>query len=221
VTRRDVAKRLASLYDRRDLRAYVRWKVTADPAYDAVLHALQNRGEPLIDLGCGVGLLPFFLREHGFGAPILGIDFDRRKIDIARQAAARYGGIDFIAGDARQGLPGQHNVVLLDMLHYLDPASRQQILGNVARAIPPGGIVIMRQGVRDGSWRYRVTAAVDALGRAIRWMKAEALHYPTREEITSAFDGFTHEVTPLWGRMPYNNYLFVFRRAASSGMTNA
>lgn len=217
-----VAKRLASLYDRPALRGYVRWKVSADPVYDAVLRQLRDREtEPLIDLGCGVGLLAFYLREHGVRAPIIGIDFDQRKVDLARRAATRYRDVDFIAGDARSALPERHNVVMLDLLHYLDEESRARILANVASAVPPGGIVVIRQGVRDESWRYRFTSAVDALGRAIRWMKAEHLKYPKREEIAAAFDGFDAEIAPLWGRTPYNNYLFVFRRAASSGITKA
>lgn len=209
--------RIASLYDRRDVRSYVRWKVRGDPAYAAVLAHLRDRDEPLIDLGCGIGILPFFLREHGFRAPIIGVDFDKRKIEIAQRAATRYRGIDFIVADARQELPEHHNVVMLDLLHYLDRDTQQQVLANVARV---ANLAILRQGVRDSSWRYRMTAAVDAFARAIHWMRAETLNYPAREDITAAFKGFTSEVTPLWGRLPYNNYLFVFRRAASSGMTN-
>ncbi|HEV3483781.1 MAG TPA: methyltransferase domain-containing protein [Vicinamibacterales bacterium] len=217
----DLADRLASLYDRRSLQHYARWKVRFDPMYDAVAQRLKDRDAPLIDLGCGVGLLPFYLRERGFTAPIIGIDFDRRKIELAMRAAKRYRGIDFIAGDARHELPQGYNIVLLDILHYFDPRSQQQILENVARAVPREGIVIMRQGLRDGSWRYRFQKMVDAFARAVRWMKAEHLHYPTREEIAREFHGFDGEIAPLWGGLPYNNYLFVFRRRASSGITNA
>lgn len=216
MSRTEVARRLASLYDSRGLRNYVRWKVAADPAYEAVLHELRARNEPLVDLGCGIGLLAFFLRENGFTAPITGIDFDQRKIDAARRAS-KYDDVDFIATDVRAPLPQSHDVVMLDILHYLDPPSQQQVLANAARA---SSFVIIRQGIRDRSWRYRLTSAVDALGRAMRWMKAEHLTYPAREDIVRAFDGFTHEITPLRGRTPYNNYLFVFRKAASSGMTN-
>lgn len=215
MSRADVARRLASLYDRRDLRTYVRWKLAADRVYAAVLEQLPD--EPLIDLGCGVGLLPFFLREHGFRAPITGIDFDARKIDIAQRAAANYRDVTFIAGDALRDLPPYPNVVMLDILHYLDDHAQQQLLENVARN---ARLVVIRQGIRNQSWRYRTTAFVDAIGRGVRWMKADSLNYPTRERILDAFDGFACEVKPLWGRMPYNNYLFVCRKAPSSGMTN-
>ena len=214
---RTVRQRIESLYDRPDLRAYVRWKLRADAAYGAVLRELGNSEEPLIDLGCGVGLLPFYLREHGFAAPIVGIDFDDRKIEVARRAAASYRAIDFIAADVRRELPEGHNIVMLDVLHYVDAHTQQQILANAARVAQT---VIIRQGVRDSSLRYRLTLAVDAFGRAIRWIRGEVLNYPTRASIVEAFPGFEHTVRPLWGAMPYNNYLFVFRRASSAGITN-
>jgi SAM-dependent methyltransferase len=216
VTDREIAERLAALYDRRSLQGYVRWKVRTDPAYAAVRDVLIGRTAPVIDLGCGVGLLPFYLREHGHAAPMVGIDFDQRKIEVARKASQHYEGIEFVAGDARDPLPRDHDVVILDILHYFDSASQQTILANAARAAGDDGVVVIRQGVRDGSWRHRLTALVDGLARVFRWMKAEQLNFPTREEIEAPFTDFVSEVRPLWGRMPYNSYLFVFRRPATA-----
>jgi SAM-dependent methyltransferase len=216
VTKRaEVAERLASLFDGRWLQGYVRWKVRTDPAYAAVLDSVRERNQPLLDLGCGIGLLAFYLREHGFTAPVIGVDFDQRKIDVARVAAQRYRGIDFIAGDARDPLPHDHDVVILDILHYFDAASQQQILGNAARAVPAGGVVVIRQSIRDASWRHRLTLIVDALARTFRWMKAERLNFPTRDEVTGAFaTDFDSEIRPMWGKTPFNTYLFLFRRVA-------
>jgi SAM-dependent methyltransferase len=212
VTKHDVAERLASLYARRPLQGYVRWKVRSDPVYRAALDVLRDRTTPLLDLGCGVGLLPFFLREHGYAAPVVGIDFDERKLELARIAARAYRDVEFISGDARAPLPRNRDVVLLDILHYFDSDSRQQILKNVADAVAPHGVVVIRQVIHDGSWRARFTRFVDRAAHIFRWMKAERVELPTREELVRAFDGFDADVRPLWGRMPYNNYLFVFRK---------
>ena len=46
----ELSNRLASLYDRRALQGYVRWKVRTDPAYSAALEALRGRDLPLVDL---------------------------------------------------------------------------------------------------------------------------------------------------------------------------
>ncbi len=214
MSRNELADKLAALYERRSLREYVRWKVRTDPAYHAVFDRIRGTDLPLIDVGCGVGLLAFYLRERGYAASIAGVDFDQRKIDVARIAAHGYRDVEFRAGDARMPLPDQHHVVILDILQYFDAASQRQILENAARAVPPGGLVIIRQALRDRSWRYRLTDLVDGLARTFHWMKAEHLLFPTREEIAAPFAGFTSEIRPLWGNMPYNNYLLVFTRTA-------
>lgn len=217
MTDHEISERLARLFDRRPLQGYVRWKVRTDPVYRGVEEVLRDRTRPIVDVGCGVGLLAFYLRERGLDRPLIGVDFDQRKIDAARVAATRYRGVDFIAADARDPLPEGHDIAILDILHYFDRTSQQRILRNAARAVGPGGLVVIRQAISDGSWRHRLTLVVDAIGRAIRWMKAERLVFPTREEIVAPFEGFTAEVRPLWGRMPYNNYLFIFRKPAPLG----
>ena len=73
----------------------------------------------------------------------------------------------------------------------------------------------MRQPIRDDSWRYRLTKLVDGLARTFRWMKAESLNYPTREEVTAPFAGVASDIRPLWGRMPYNTYFFIFTRGVN------
>ncbi len=216
MTKHDVADRLAALYSRRPLQGYVRWKVRTDPAYRAALDALRDRTTPLLDLGCGVGLLPFFLREHGYTAPVLGIDFDERKLELARIAAKQYRDVEFQTGDARQPLPPDRDIVMLDILHYFDPASRQQIMKNVAAAVATNGLVVIRQVIDDGSWRARFTQFVDRAAHIFRWMKAERVELPTREEIVAAVEGFDADVRPMWGRMPYNNYLFILTRRGAA-----
>jgi 2-polyprenyl-3-methyl-5-hydroxy-6-metoxy-1,4-benzoquinol methylase len=213
----DAARRIASHFDSRFLRGYAKGKIGSDPAYAAVLARVPEM--PLLDVGCGIGLLSFYLRECGFRAPIEGIDHDAKKIAAASAIAARYEGLTFRAGDARELPAFRGSVLLLDLLHYFDDATQTAILRNAAACVPPGGAVIVRDALRDDSWRYRVTYAQESFARAIRWLQAERLNFPSRATLTGAFGGFTIEETPLWGRTPFNNYLFVFRRPGS-GITN-
>ena len=208
---KEVAERIASLYERRPLQSYARWKVRMDPLYEMVVDILAEWNRPVVDVGCGVGILAFCLREHGHTGPIVGFDFDARKIAEARKAARRYRSLDFVTADAKSPLPEGHDVVLLDLLHYLEPQDQLVVLANAARAARSGGLVIIRQGIADGSWRHRASLIMDAFGRMIRWMKAGRLHFPSRATLLAAFDGFDAEIRPLWGRTPFNNYLFVFR----------
>jgi SAM-dependent methyltransferase len=208
-----IGPRVASLYDSRFMRTYARSKIAGDPAYAAVLENVRGRGRPLLDLGCGAGVLEFFLREAGFDAPIVGIDHDEKKIAAAQEIATRYDGLTFRGGDARQSLDFRGDVVLLDLLHYFNESDQRRIVENAACAAAGGGIAVVRDAVRDGSWRYRLTYAQESFSRAIGWLKAERLSFPDRETIIGPFRerGFEVECFPLWGRTPFNNYLFVFR----------
>lgn len=210
---------IAARYESRFLRHYVQSKLRNDPVYAAVAERLRGHAHPLVDVGCGAGVLEFFLRESGIGVPIIGIDFDARKIDAAKKAS-RDRDLTFVVGDARDELPREHSVVLLDVLHYFSASDRARILRNAANAVPPGGVVIIRDAIRDDSWRYRATRFAELFATGIRWLKAERLEFPTRDEIVQAFAGFACESVPMWGRTPFNNYLFVFRRP-SSGTANS
>jgi len=213
VTTDDVASRIAAQYPSGFLRTYVRAKLRIDPVYAAAFERIGDSTDSSLDVGCGVGVLAAYLRMRGFVAPIRGIDHDERKIAVA---AAVVHDATFEVADARAAIAAGGTVVLLDLLHYFRSADQAAIL---AAAAANATTVIIRDAVRDGSWRYRLTYAQETFSRAVRWLRAERLHFLTREEIVRPFAEFEAEVVPLYGRTPFNNYLFVFRRSIL-GITN-
>lgn len=190
--------------------------------YDAAASRLRHLDHPLFDLGCGVGIFELYLRELGFTMPIVAVDHDQRKIATARTLARHYASLAFRAADAREAVPVGMNVVALDVFHYFTEAEQRKIADSIAAAVPAGGVAIIRDAVRDGSVRYKLTAAQETFSRAIRWLKAERLNFPTVDLVAAPFRerGFSEEIVPMWGRTPFNNYLFVFRRPGS-GTTHA
>lgn len=209
------AARVARLLPTRFLRGYAHGKLRSDPVYTAVAERLRGHSLPLFDLGCGVGLLEFFLREHGLQTAITGVDHDASKVKVAQQIAARFERLEFRTGDVREGVAAGRSVTALDILHYFTDADQDRILESIAAAIPAGGVAIIRDAIRDETFRYKMTAAQETFSRAIRWLKAERLNFPTRGRIVLPFRrrNFEEEVVPMWGRTPFNNYLFVFRRS--------
>jgi 2-polyprenyl-3-methyl-5-hydroxy-6-metoxy-1,4-benzoquinol methylase len=218
VTQEAARDRVASLFDSRFLQHYTRGKLARDPVYDAVIDRLRGSTLPLLDVGCGAGIFAFYLRECGLEMPLAGIDHDAKKIAAANAVASRYANVTFRQGDAREPLAHHGSVVMLDLLHYFDDATQSQILANAAAAVAPGGVLIVRDAIRDGSWRYRATYAQELFARSVRWLKAERLNFPAWTTL-EALRGFSEEIVPMWGSTPFNNYLFVFRRE-SSGMTS-
>ncbi len=212
-------KRIASLSVRRWDRYYVPAKLRSDPVYSAVAAELADIAQPVLDIGCGLGLLAFYLRELGFQSEIHGFDYDERKIECARIMAQRGGfdGLSFQAGDARTGLPEfSGHVVILDILQFFTHAEQEALLLAAASRVAPGGRLIIRSGLRDRSARFNITVIGDWLAKLSFWMKAAPICYPERElfETTLAAAGLRVRIAPLWGHTPFNNHLIVAERQA-------
>lgn len=211
----EAAQRVARHFHSRLLHQYVVRKLRNDPAYPAVYDAVGSSPAPLLDAGCGLGLLGFYLRERGFENPIIGFDRDLRKIRPGQQIAAAYRDIELHAQDLRGALAEfSGNVALLDVLHYLAPADQKDLLERLAGRVAPGALFLLRDCPRDGGARYVTTLMAEKLAQLVSWNISVPLHFPTREAILNNFppNEFEREVKPLWGAMPFNNHLFTFRR---------
>ncbi len=212
----DLPAQLGLLFPGRWHRHYVAGKLRSDPLYGAVCEQLRDSTLPLLDIGCGIGLLAFYLRAQGISAPMTGIDYDASKIEGARRAAAASGenNLEFLHHDTRSGLPPHlGNVTLLDILQYLDPEGQRTLLAAAAQRVAPGGRLVIRSGLRDRSWRYRITHIGDMIAKLSTWMKSSPVAYPSREffeETLRPCGKLT--IRPLWGRTPFNNYLIVLEK---------
>lgn len=195
---------------------YVFCKLVMDPVYAATLASLRAAPPlPLLDIGCGPGLLSLYLRAHGFAPPIHGIDYDPRKTETAAAVLAGFADCTFAPGDAREGLP-EHSghVSILDILQFFTPDEVRALVTAAAARVAPGGRLVIRTCLRDEGWRFRLTRAGDWLAKVTFWMKDHASHYPSREELTGVLEaaGLRGTVRRLSGRLPFNNFFIDFGR---------
>jgi 2-polyprenyl-3-methyl-5-hydroxy-6-metoxy-1,4-benzoquinol methylase len=214
-------QRIPAFYQRRWDRHYAAAKLRTDPLYTALARDLHNSHLPLLDVGCGIGLSAFFLRAHAMEFPIHGLDYDARKIRSATRAAEAAGltGVTFAQHDARNGLPEhQGNVCILDILQFFTPCEQETLLNSAAALVPPGGMLLIRSGIRDDSRRFKITVAGDRLAKATRWMKAPPTHYPSHGDFERILTTFGKvKITPLWGKTPFNNHWIRLQVAESGG----
>jgi len=197
---------------------YSRTKLATDPLYPAVAEALAGSHLPLLDLGCGIGLLALALRHAGIDLPYRGVDFDAAKIAQARLAADRVGLVEvtFDVVDLAHALPTHHgSVALLDVLQYLDPAAQARLLEGTIAMLAPGGRLVIRSGLDDGGARIRTTGVFDRVANRMGWMKTPPQRYPREADLRAALEraGLRSTFRPLRGNMPFNNYLIVAERA--------
>lgn len=196
---------------------YSRAKLGSDPLYPGVCEALRGTDAPLLDLGCGLGLLAHALRAQGIALPYRGVDNDRGKIARARRSASR-AGLPDVAFDtidlAREYPAHRGSVALLDVLQFLPHDAQMRALDAAIRMLVPGAKLVIRTGLGDGSGRARVTRAVDVFSRALGWMNAGPSRYPGADELRVRFAaaGLRAEFTPLYGNTPFNNWRVVATR---------
>lgn len=193
---------------------YVRAKLGSDPLYPGVCEALQDTTAPLLDLGCGLGLLAHALRASGIPLAYRGVDNDAGKIARARRAAQRsqLQGVAFDTIDLSRELPShQGSVAILDVLQFIPPAAQERTLDAAIAMLTPGAKLVIRTGLQDGSRRARITRAVDVFSRRLGWMNAGPSRYPDADELRARFAsaGLQARFTPLFGNTPFNNWRVV------------
>ena len=196
---------------------YTRMKLASDPLYPGVADALRGTTAPLLDLGCGLGLLAHTLRAAGLSMPYRGVDVDARKTAKAAQVAAAAGlpDVAFETVDLTRAMPAHAgSVALLDVLQYVDDTAQASIVDAAASMLARGGRLVIRTGLDDGSRRLRVTHAADAFGRMVGWMYSRPRRYPSEAMLRARLEaaGLQCEFMPLYGDTPFNNWRIVAQR---------
>lgn len=196
---------------------YAREKLASDPLYPGVLDALRGTDAPLLDLGCGLGLLAHALHRDGQRLAYRGVDNDAAKIARGQRAAAKAGladaRLDFL--DLADALPSHRgSVAILDVLQYLPDADQQRLLEAAAAMLTSGARLVMRAALDDGDGRSRATRITDRAANLIGWMQAVPKFYPTAERVRACLEnaGLTMRLSPLYGSTPFNHWLIVAER---------
>ena len=193
---------------------YSRIKLGSDPLYPGVAAALRGSERPVLDLGCGIGLLAHALRAEQMALPYRGIDNDAGKIRLGRLAADTAGlqDVAFEVVDLATTLPVHAgSVALLDVLQYLDDPAQQRLLDAAIAMLVPGARLVIRTGIEDGSGRMRLTRGIDRIANVLGWMNAPPRHYPREADLRARLHGagLRCTFTPLRGNTPFNNWMIV------------
>ena len=190
-------------------------KLGSDPLYPGVCEALRGTDAPLLDLGCGLGLLAHALARRR-PAHALSRRRQRRRQDLrARKAAARcdLGDAQFDTVDLADGVPAHRgSVAMLDVLQFIPEAAQMQrdrCRDRDAHARREAGDP-HRPGRRQQS-RARHALHRCASPSVVGWMNAAPLHYPDADALRArlAAAGLQATFTPLHGNTPFNNWLIV------------
>jgi len=205
---------------------FVRGKLRYDPVFQTLLkRGLVPDNGLLIDLGCGLGVLPALLNEavnsHRAGnwpsdwpyppldIKLHGIELDERKAFVAKQALR--GKATITHGDIRTAeLPACSIAVILDVLMYMGANEQMQTLERVSQAICPGGILLMRESDASGGLRFYITRLAEQICCLWRGQGLHPLHYRSASNWRALLQelGFSVETLPMSEGTPFSNVLF-------------
>lgn len=124
------------------------WRGQLAPAQQELLaRARLSRGERVLDVACGTGLVAFAAAEAvGSSGRVVGVDLSGRMVDAARERAAEHGlsHARFARMDAeRLALPdGAFDVALcsLGLMYVADP---ERAVREMLRVLRPGGRMVL------------------------------------------------------------------------------
>jgi SAM-dependent methyltransferase len=211
-------------------RHFARGKLAGDPVFAAILRrGLIPDGARLLDLGCGQGCLLALLvaaeDEHRAGRwpsdwpppprglALRGIEFLAK--DVARANVALGGAGTVELGDLRTApLPPGDVVVLMDVLHYLEPEAQERLLARIAQALGPGGVFLTRVGDPSAGFAAALTWLVDQAVAIGRGQGLHRFHRRTLADWAAALErhGFAVAAEPMNGGLPFANVLLVGRK---------
>lgn len=204
---------------------YVRLKLLMDPVAKMVASIAGERDGALghvVDVGGGRGQLPILLLELGRATSAHAIDWDADKIAHGRAAALRDDlstsgalALTFAQGDARTAeIPEADTVLLIDLLHYCHAAEQDEILRRAARAVRPGGRLIVREADTERGVRSFLTKASERFFTLIRFNVGDRVEFRAAREIAAVMEaeGLACDIAPAWGKTPYSNVWIVGAR---------
>jgi SAM-dependent methyltransferase len=219
---RALAREAAARYPARDryARRFAYGKLAGDPVFEHIVSSrLIASNARILDLGCGQGLVGALLAAGGRHGEAFYRGIDRAERDIERARIAAGPNAELVVADVRSAHLGTADVViLLDVLHYIQPAEQVDLLKRARAALAPGGSILMRVADASGGLRFRVTEAIDLAATRLRGHRIARLYnLPLAErKVQLEREGLRVDCMPMSAGTPFANVLLTARYDSSN-----
>jgi SAM-dependent methyltransferase len=209
--RSETIRSVVAAYDDPIVRAYcwARFLVLRQRFLEEIGQYLPTAG-PVLDIGCGFGLFSLYYAATAPGRLVRGLDVNARRIAMARRAAQRLGldNVVYEHGDARN-FKGDTEVAaayMLDIAHHVPPATVPPLLGQLRRALAPGGLLLVKDVDTRPAPKRWFTWTLDRL-----MAPRTPVRYWSADELTAALEraGFGVRRHLMVDLLPYPHVLYI------------
>lgn len=115
--------------------------------------ARDQRLLSLLDIACGTGRFLSFVKDNYPRLPVVGLDLSPAYLEEARRLLAPWRSADFVRANA-ESLPfddaAQDIVTSVFLFHELPPKVRRTVIGEMARVLKPGGLLVIVDSLQFG-----------------------------------------------------------------------
>ncbi|MEU8789330.1 class I SAM-dependent methyltransferase [Streptomyces sp. NPDC048643] len=150
-----------------------RWGTKPNVVLTGLVERLAPEPGTALDLGCGHGGDALWLA--GLGWHVTAVDVSQTALDRVAAAAAATGVAHRVAPrrhDLAETFPdGTHDMVTATYFHTPVAISREQVLRRAARAVAPGGLLIVIEHASLAPWS---------------WQAGQDIRFPTPDEVVSS-----------------------------------
>ena len=196
---------------------YMRIKVRMEKNY-MLFDSLLPKTGTILDIGCGYGFMAYMLHYTAPGRQITAIDYDEEKIATASHCFSRHPQVKFICADiTTYNITPQDAIVLMDILHYLQPEQQKVVIEKCIRNIRPGGQLIIRDGNKDLVKRQGGTAITELFStKIVKFNKTagKRLHFLSGQAIREMAAAHQMECVEVDETKYTSNIIFILKARA-------
>ncbi len=198
------------------LHTRLRWWWCPFPAIEA---AVPRAGD-VLELGCGHGLLSVYLALAAAERHVRGVDIDAAKIAEATSAAGDVVRFEAVEPGFVPDRPCDA-VVVADVLYLLPADVQREIVVAAARAVRPGGVVVLKEMGLAPRWKARWNRVQETLAtRVVKITEhtGAGLHFVAPDEMAGWLraEGLDADVRALDRGYPWPHTIVIGRKAAVS-----
>ena len=192
---------------------YTRIKLRLEQFYEPFDQLIPKQAT-ITDMGCGYGYLAYMLHFRSADRTITGVDYDERKIKVARNCTAKSEQLTFIHADIMDYEFRPSDVfVLKDVLHYLEEEEQWKILEKCLENLNEGGIILVRDGDRDMANRHKGTKWTEIYSTTTGFNKTRnELYYLSGSELEAWAQKHQLTVSRIDNTKRTSNIIFVLRK---------